>query len=314
MKNILILIGIIFITGCRKDEPINSAEILYGKNRFTTIIDGFEREYYVHVPLSYDGSENVPIVFMLHGTSGDGLKFYNISGWKEVGETENILTVYPSSWKVCFVLPDNTTKANTKWNSQPHSKWEYCSGDEPKNDIKFLESIITEMSSNYNIDTKRVYLVGFSNGGEMATKCSISMSGKLAAIVANASSFKTDTTYVPKRKLPVMYQKGANDYGPGNIGPVRPLDSLDSYIATNGHLFNVAANTHVSSFSLNSNFTFTVGSNTSTAIFNPLVANPDNQFHIVMVEGLGHVYPNGKNHWMFAAEEHWQWLKQFSLP
>jgi hypothetical protein len=26
-----------------------------------------------------------PVVFMLHGTSGGGEKFYNISGWKEVG-------------------------------------------------------------------------------------------------------------------------------------------------------------------------------------------------------------------------------------
>ncbi|OWY22725.1 hypothetical protein C7N43_22635 [Sphingobacteriales bacterium UPWRP_1] len=76
--------------------------LLPGKNRFVTNVDGFNREYYVHVPLSYTPNSAIPVVFMLHGTSGDGDKFYNTSWWKEVGEAENILTVFPSSWQHCI--------------------------------------------------------------------------------------------------------------------------------------------------------------------------------------------------------------------
>ena len=54
--------------------------IVYGKSRKTTTVNGDVREYYVHVPLKYDGRTAVPLLFMFHGTSGDGEKFYNISG------------------------------------------------------------------------------------------------------------------------------------------------------------------------------------------------------------------------------------------
>lgn len=51
---------------------------------------------------------------MLHGTSGDGLKFYNISGWKELVEEENFITVFPSalSWCLCMM---EIEKHLTRW-------------------------------------------------------------------------------------------------------------------------------------------------------------------------------------------------------
>ncbi len=64
-----------------------------GRNNFTTTFSGDTREYIVSVPASYDGLTPIPVVFMLHGSSGDGLRFYNHSGWKELGETQRILTV-----------------------------------------------------------------------------------------------------------------------------------------------------------------------------------------------------------------------------
>ena len=106
MRQYLCIIPVLLLVACSKDSdntPSPGNQIKYGKNRFITMVDGDEREYYVHVPANYDGKTAVPLVFMLHGTSGDGEKFYNISGWREVGEAENILTVYPSSWRYCIM-------------------------------------------------------------------------------------------------------------------------------------------------------------------------------------------------------------------
>ena len=52
---------------------------LYGssKVRVVTKVDGIDREYFIHIPANYDGSKEVPLVFMLHGTSGDGEVFYD---------------------------------------------------------------------------------------------------------------------------------------------------------------------------------------------------------------------------------------------
>lgn len=290
-----------------------------GKNRFTASIDGDEREYFVHVPKSYTGTAAVPIVFMLHGTSGDGEKFYNISGWKEVGEDENIITVFPSSWRYC-INESGEIKNTTKWNTTPDTEFTFCPGQTPRNDIKFLNTIITELNSRYKIDNNRIYLSGFSSGGQMAAKCAIEMSDKLAAITENAGSFHIDTQYIPKRKLPLLFQVGNEDYGPGNTGPAIPLSKLDTVLRTPGLPYLAArihsiAKSHVKYFGLNPNFTITGDTNSVVvATYKSLTAGSVNDFKISFVKGLGHVYPNGDNHWMEGARVHWAWFKQYSLP
>lgn len=319
----LLPLSFTFFIQCKKDEVSNgngngsNPAINYGKNRFITRIDGDDREYFVHIPKSYTGKTDVPMVFMLHGTSGDGEEFYNHSGWKEVGESDNIITVFPSSWKYC-IHTDGETKTTTKWNTPPDAEWTFCAGQSPRNDIKFLNTIITEMESRYKIDTRRIYLAGFSNGGQMAAKCSIEMSDKLAAVVQSAGSFYLDTVYTPKRKLPVLYQVGNEDYGPGNTGPAVPMNQFSYLISTPGLEFKggkmyVIANNHIRNFMLNSKYTIS-GDTTkaSIATYKPLSAS-NYEFQYVLIKGLAHAYPNGDNHPMEAAQVNWAWMKGFAL-
>ncbi len=330
MSTKIILLALIIsalFTSCHKDDntvnnpPTSNYKI--GKNRFIVKVDGDDREYYVHVPANYTGTSMTPVVFMLHGTSGDGERFYNISGWKEVGETENIITVFPSSWRYC-VITHGQQKTTTKWNSQP-AEWSFCTGETPRDDIKFLNTIITDLKSKFNIDSQRIYLVGFSNGGQMAAKCSIEMSDKFAAIVESAGSLFSDTTnniptYFPIRKMPITYQTGNEDYGPDNTGPTAPLTMLDSLLTTPnipllyGKSFKIAQ-THINSFALNPNFTITGDVNSIVvATYTSLIPNPLNIFQFVLIKGLAHAYPNGNNHPFKAAKTNWQWMKQFRLP
>lgn len=314
-----------FIFSCQKDDSISSngnvttTGYVKGKNRFITKIDGDDREYYVHVPVSYTGTVPVPVVFMLHGTSGDGEKFYNISGWKEVGEDENIITVFPSSWRYC-INDNGEIKNTTKWNTVPDADWTFCAGQTARNDIKFLTAIITELSEKFKIDNKRIYLSGFSNGGAMASKCAIEMSDKLAAVAENAAAFFLDTVYIPKRKLPVLFQVGNEDYGPGNTGPAIPMSKFDTLIRTpglsllNGKHYRIAKN-HINNFGLNPNFTISGDTNSVVvATYKSLMPGSVTDFRYVFVKGLGHQYPNGDNHWMVAARVQWAWMKQYSLP
>jgi len=317
----MLVAATLFMSSCKSEDGINNptpSGYVVGKNRFTTPVDGDAREYYVHVPTRYNTNTPTPVVFMLHGTSGDGEKFYNISGWKEVGETENILTVYPSSWQYC-IIDDGVQKTTTKWNVQP-AEWSPCAGQTLRNDVKFLNTIISELKSKFNVDNKRIYLVGFSNGGQMAAKCTIEMSDKFAAIVESAGSFYADTTYVPLRKMPTTYQVGNEDYGPENTGPAIPLSLLDSLLSTPGlplpfSRFHKQANVHVRSFGLDPNFTVSGDTNTvAVATYAPLTPNPNNSFRFALIKGLAHVYPNGTNHWLEAARVNWAWMKNYTLP
>jgi polyhydroxybutyrate depolymerase len=112
----MLVVSVLLMSSCKNDNGIETptpSGYVLGKNRFTMQVDGDTREYYVHVPAKYNANTPTPVVFMLHGTSGDGERFYIISGWKEVGEAENILTVYPSSWR-CAIAEQNLEK-NSKF-------------------------------------------------------------------------------------------------------------------------------------------------------------------------------------------------------
>ena len=77
-------------------------------------VDGVVREVVLHVPDSVNGSQDVPVVFMLHGTSGDGDKFYNISGWKEkaAAELETAIKDGAIGFKIFKNLGLSSTKAD----------------------------------------------------------------------------------------------------------------------------------------------------------------------------------------------------------
>ena len=176
-----------------------------GKHHFAIVVEDDIREYYVHIPQGYDSTVSMPVVLMLHGSGGDGEKFYNISGWVQQGEAENIITVFPSAFKYDCVIDDGIKKHNAeKWTSYD---LKLCNNIKRRDDVKFLTKVIEAVGTKYTIDTGRIYMVGFSNGGEMAARCAIELSDKLAAVVACAGSIPPDTTLGPSRILPVLSRR-----------------------------------------------------------------------------------------------------------
>ena len=311
-KHTLLLLVILTIWGCQKDDDNPTQDIVYGKNRFTTMVDGIEREYYVHVPQSYRGDVGVPVVFMLHGTSGDGLRFYNISGWKEVGEAENLLSVYPSSGKYCIKEDDGTVKHTTKWNAFP-SNWDFCASETPLDDIKFFRQIIDELKTRYKVDSKRLYIVGFSNGGQMAYRCAFEMSDVFAAVVESAG--KGSPVGTPVRNIPITYQFGNIDRmlfpDPNTIVLLSKFDSL----LQNSPRFMDMVNDHTVPFHYSDQYTLEGDTlKTMTATFESVPGGEDREFRFTLIHGLGHHYPNGTNHPWEGAKENWKWMKQYTLP
>ncbi|HEX6224826.1 MAG TPA: PHB depolymerase family esterase [Chryseolinea sp.] len=319
MKPILfcacIVLGIIsMFRSCIDDDDEGTTVVNFGKNRFTTILEEDTREYYVHVPKSYNAIDALPVVFMLHGSGGSGERFYNISGWKDVGEAQNILTVFPSAAQYPCVLDDGIQKRRAeKWNCYG---LELCNGETPQDDVKFLTQIIDELKHRYMIDEKRIYIAGFSNGGEMAARTAIELSDKIAAVVACAGALPTDTTFVPTRKLPILLQAGNSDAKlMAQLETTTPLPMDFDELFTQFAAVEKIANTITRSFALDS--VYTVGGTSNTFIYADYkndFGSSDNVFRFMLVKGLGHSYPNGKNHPLMGAEVHWNWMKDYRLP
>ncbi len=300
------------LSNCYKNKP--EKPFVTGKNRFTVPVDGDTREYYVHVPAGYNATAAFPVVIMLHGSGGNGEKFYNISGWKELGETENILTVFPSSFQYPCVLDDGVQKHNAeKWTSYDLA---LCAGGSFRDDVKFLSKVIDEIKQKYFTDEKRIYIVGFSNGGEMASRSAIELSDKIAAAVACAGALPDDTSFVPIRKLPVLLQAGnSDDRILTKLGTTNPLPMDINQLFADFPPIKEVANTFVNAFVLDSNYI--TGGDPAKYIYadyTNVSGNPDNIFRFILVKGLEHNYPNGTNHPMKGAEVHWEWMKNYRLP
>lgn len=311
---LIILTAFSAIAQSDRNQSSKIDSYVIGKNRFTTVIDSDVREYYVHVPRSYDKSTKVPVVFMLHGTSGNGEKFYNISGWKRLGETENIITVFPSSWRHCIVEQGNR-KITTKWNVYPGT-FEYCKGETPKDDIKFLNTVIDELEDKFNVNKKMIYFVGFSNGGQMTARIGVEMSDRVAAIVSASGILHASTPIKPKRLIPNLFQLGTDDplfmeiFFDGNPAPM----DFEKMFQASPKMKDILS-VYQQTYQLNPEYQ--TGGDSNSVIWlehRSLTRRNQSVFRFNLIKGMKHVYPNGLNFPIYGARDNWNWLKQFELP
>lgn len=321
MFQFFVCLTILLLFSCQKEETgTPKTEFQIGKNRFTITVDGIEREYFVHVPTGYKATTVSPLVIMFHGSGQNGEQFYNISGWKEVGDAENILTVYPSALTYC-VTEDGVTMNSSKWNAFQGGS-EFCPDVKPKDDIKFMRQMLAALESKFNVDKKRIYMVGFSNGGQFSATCGVKFSDIVAAVIScgGGGALPRDTTYTPVRLLPTMLFFGNEDgkmiknlgLKEGSAVPMGFAQLYKDYPL----LYYVQPKPYINTFRLNETKFTTSGDPNSAVIadYVGLSGNPNNVFRMVEAKGVEHEYPNGINHPMKAAVSHWAWFKQYTLP
>lgn len=314
----LFSLTLLCLCSCNKDN--HKPSFTKGKNDFTLTVDGTERKYIVHVPSVYTGNNKVPMVIVCHGTAQSGDLYYDISGWKEVADTADFITVFPSALEYC-IMEDGETKTTTKWNSYPGG-FTFCDGENLKDDVEFMRQMITDLEARYNIDSKRIYMVGFSNGGQFTATCAVEISNILAAAVScgGGGSFPKDSVYVPQRLLPVMMMFGNQDLkllkGLGLMeGDAVPM-GFDSLYAAYPQLYAIQAKPYINNFKLDE-MNYSVSGDTNTVVvadYIGLSGNPNNIFKMVEVKGLEHEYPNGINYPVNGAIYHWNWFRNFTLP
>lgn len=177
------MVMILFITG---SNGIYAGEEINGK-RFITV-DGKTREYWLYVPASVEGQENVPVVFSLHGRGGNDTPDSEKPLFTSLAKEKKFIVVYPQG-------RDGTNKADYpddgKWNDGfvGTTGWE-ATGKENA-DTKFIKALVDKIqadyktknasNSNISVDPKRFYLCGFSMGGMMTYACAKVLNGTFAA-------------------------------------------------------------------------------------------------------------------------------------
>ncbi len=319
MKTLLICALSVFfllcITSCNNEDDDSSIknenEFTGKKEIYETYINGDQREYIVYKPSTYNENNKHRVVFQLHGGSGNGEKFYNISGWNDLAEEHQFLAVYPTSFAYDMKMNGCGNVLVTHWNTFNLYE-EVCDANVLKNDTEFFNTMIDELISNYNIDENRIYISGFSRGAGMAGRLAIELSDRIAAMGSIAGFLPADTTYVAKRYLPIHIMLGTLDE------KIVPKTSFQNEIPMDFSLIEVdpglgpTIGTYLTSFDLNESYIESSSSGTITATFQGKSSDPDHIMKFTLLEDVPHIFPNPINE-DGAADILWDFFEPFSL-
>ncbi len=163
--------------------------------------DGIERTYLLHLPSAYDGLRPTPLVLSLHGGGGNAESQRRVDRFDKLADEKGFIVVYPNGTTGRF------QDAVLTWNGGT------CCGYAAANrtdDVGFIRALIAELQSNYNIDPKRIYATGSSNGGIMSYRLACDASDLFAAIGPVAGTQNYDRC-APTEPVSLIHFHGTDD-------------------------------------------------------------------------------------------------------
>ena len=192
---------ILVISSCKNDDgkggDYNSDECYLNTNAQTLVHDGIDREYIIYVPNSYNGTSAVPLLLNFHGFGGSASQFMQEADMRSLAEADTFILVYPQG---------SCLDGSSHWNPCPTGGDNKSTAD----DVGFVEAMISEISSQYNLDMERIYAAGYSNGGMMAYGLANYKSDLIAA-VASVSGTMLNCTGPTSHPMPVIHLHGTSD-------------------------------------------------------------------------------------------------------
>lgn len=142
--------------------PLN---VVNGNN--TIRVSDRTRTFILYQPPSRDKTKSVPLALILHGHGGRAAGMVQTTGFDRIADRNGFVVAYPDG-------------VDETWNDGHFSDPKVLAVD----DVGFISALIDGLSSTLNIDTKRVYVGGFSNGAVMSQRLGCELSDKIAAIAS----------------------------------------------------------------------------------------------------------------------------------
>lgn len=210
------MVMILFITG---SNGIYAGEEIKGERTIT--VEGKTRRYWLYVPASVEGQENVPVVFSLHGRFGtDDPNDHGKPLFTSLAKEKNFIVVYPQGRDA---EKDKADYPGDDWKEGfgGTTGWE-ATGKENA-DTKFIKALVDKIqadyktrnasNSNISVDPKRFYLCGFSMGGMMTYACAKVLNGTFAAY-GSCSGYPLNEFHMnlaTEKPIPFIHLHGNHD-------------------------------------------------------------------------------------------------------
>lgn len=180
----------------------------------TLTYDGVERTYILHVPASYRESQPTALVLDFHGGGGNASTQMRTSNFSPLADEEGFIVAYPNG------TGRHEDKLLT-WNGGTCCAYAVANQID---DVGFVRTIITDIQSKYNIDVKRIFATGLSNGAIFSYRLACDAADLFAA-VAPVAGTQNYLRCNPSEPVSVIHFHGTDDSHVGYDGGAGP-DSL----------------------------------------------------------------------------------------
>ena len=135
---------------------------------------GVERSYLAYIPDRLP--PGAPLLFALHGTGGSGehMRVETGAEFDRLADAQGFAVIYPTGYK---------------------NSWDDCRKTDPLpakaqkiDDIAFFRALVAKFHDTHGIDPRRVFIMGYSNGAQMAMRVALEapdLAAGIAAVSAN---------------------------------------------------------------------------------------------------------------------------------
>jgi polyhydroxybutyrate depolymerase len=134
------------------------------------------RNWIVYTPPNYNPAHPTPVVILLHGRPSNAPAMAAISRMNEVAARHGFIVVYPEGF-------------HNEWNAYYDLVRQPAIA--PQDDIAFLKALTEDLGVDFNVDRRRLYVGGFSNGGFMTLRLACSASNYFAAFASVSAELYT---------------------------------------------------------------------------------------------------------------------------
>ena len=160
-------------------------------------VDGVVREALIYVPAQAKPNA-APVVFAFHGHGGSMHNAARSFGYH---------TIWPDAI-VVYMQGLNTPGRLT----DPEGKkpgWQSGIGDQGDRDLKFFDALLASLQRDYQVDAKRLYATGHSNGGGFTYLLWAARGDKFAAFAPSAAAAARSLSQLKPKS--VLHVAGEND-------------------------------------------------------------------------------------------------------
>jgi polyhydroxybutyrate depolymerase len=160
------------------------------------LVNKRERTALVHIPPQAK-TKPLALVFAFHGGSGT------------MEDAANAFAIHKHWPAAIVVYPQGLM---TPVGNEIRLGWQYLPGEQKNRDVLFFDAMLADLSKKYQVDEKRVFAAGFSNGGGFSTVLWSTRSDKLAATASVCMQVfdKVLNDFTPKPR-PFLMVAGKDD-------------------------------------------------------------------------------------------------------